>query len=170
MTGCTRANDHTRRDFHTDTSPSRGSRSLAIAKAAGAVAQGAVPRGGVRDGVLPLWVLLAGVGLLWGALPRDRATPSTATARHQRSVEGRLDHRDRQRVYRAQCRLRRVTDAPSPAPPRSTTIASPVGRHAASRPVCLVCGRLGGVTTRGQARVTRETGRRAPRKADDGNS
>ena len=33
-----------------------------------AVAHGAVPRGGVRDGVLPLRVLLPGAGLLWGAV------------------------------------------------------------------------------------------------------
>ena len=63
-----------------------------------------------------------------------------ANARHQRSEEGRLDHRDRQRAYRARCRLRRVTDTPSTRPPRSTTIASPVG-HAPIRPVCRVCGR-----------------------------
>ena len=37
-----------------------------------------------------------------------------ANARHQRSLEGRLDHRDRQRAYRAR---RRVTDHTSPAPP-----------------------------------------------------
>ena len=43
-----------------------------------AVAHGALPRGGVRDGVLPLWVLLPGAGLLWGSLPRARATPPTA--------------------------------------------------------------------------------------------
>ena len=52
-----------------------------------AVAHGAVPRGGVRDGVLPLWVLLAGAGLLWGALPRDRATGTTAARDHAASAE-----------------------------------------------------------------------------------
>ena len=67
------------------------------------LAHGTVPRGGVRDGVLHLWVLLAGASLLWGALPRSRATAQRhqrrrATAKHQRSEEGRLDHRDRQRV------------------------------------------------------------------------
>ena len=124
-------------------------------------------------GVCVLRVLCAlrgEAGLLW---ERCRATAQRrqrrdATARHQRSVEGRLDHRDRQRVYRAQCRLRRVTDAPSPAPPRSTTIASPVGRHAASRPVCLVCGRLGGVTTRGHPERQGGAGRR--KDGDDGDS
>ena len=64
-----------------------------------------------------------------------------ATARHQRSEEGRLDHRDRQRAYRARCRRRGVTDAPSPRPPRSTTIAPP-RTSAGIRPVCRVCGRV----------------------------
>ena len=48
-----------------------------------AVAHGPVPRAGVRDGVLPLWVLLPGAGLLRGSLPRDRATPSTAARDRQ---------------------------------------------------------------------------------------
>ena len=52
-----------------------------------AVAHGAVPRGGVRDGVLPLWVLLPGAGLLWGELPRDRATPSTAAGERAASAQ-----------------------------------------------------------------------------------
>ena len=64
-----------------------------------------------------------------------------ASARHQRSPEGRLDHRDRQRAYRARCRRRGVTDAPSPRPPRSTTIAPP-RTSAGIRPVCRVCGRV----------------------------
>ena len=91
-----------------------------------------------------------------------------ANARHQRSPEGRLDHRDRQRAYRAR-RRRRVTDVPSTRPPRSTTIAPRAG-HAASRPVCLVCGRVWRLATRRQARGTSETARGAPRKADDGHS
>ncbi len=41
-----------------------------------------------------------------GDLRRKRS----ARARHQRSDEGRLDHRDRQRRYRARQRARRVTD------------------------------------------------------------
>ena len=77
-----------------------------------------------------------------------------ANARHQRSPEGRLDHRDRQRAYRARRRLRRVTDTPSPRPPRSTTIA-PAVRHAALRPVCIVCGRV----WRDDDGPPRETGR-----------
>ena len=55
-----------------------------------AVAHGAVPRGGVRDGVLPLRVLLPGAGLLWGSLPRDRATaPTTARDRQASAQPGR---------------------------------------------------------------------------------
>ena len=73
--------------------------------------------------------------------PAHRQHRRTANRRHQRSLEGRLDHRDRQRAYRARCRLRRVTDTPSPGRPRSGTIAAPV-RHPASRPVCIVCGRV----------------------------
>ena len=109
-----------------------------------AVAHAALPRGGVRDGVPPLWVLLAGAGLLRGALPRDRATGPTAArdrAAPAEPEEGRLDHRDRQRAYRARCRRRGVTDAPSPRPPRSTTIAPP-RTSAGIRPVCRVCGRV----------------------------
>ena len=52
-----------------------------------AVAHGALPRGGVRDGVLHLWVLLAGAGLLWGDLPRDRATPPRAAGGRQASAQ-----------------------------------------------------------------------------------
>ena len=37
-----------------------------------------------------------------------------ANRRHQRSPEGRLDHRDRQREYRKRCAQRRVTDKSSP--------------------------------------------------------
>ena len=37
----------------------------------------------------------------------------------------RLDHRDRQRAYRARCRLRGVTDTPSAGRPRSATITPP---------------------------------------------
>lgn len=38
-----------------------------------------------------------------------------ANRRHQQSLEGRLDHRDRQRAYRKRCAQRRVTDQSSPA-------------------------------------------------------
>ena len=53
-----------------------------------AVAHAAVPRGGVRDGVL-LWVLLPGAGLLWDDLPRDGATGPPAARDRQASVQRR---------------------------------------------------------------------------------
>ena len=52
-----------------------------------AVAHGALPRRGVRDGVLHLRVLLAGAGLLWVDLPRDRATPPRAAGGRQASAQ-----------------------------------------------------------------------------------
>ena len=55
-----------------------------------AVAHGALPRGGVRDGVLPLRVLLPGAGVLWGGLPRTRATaPAAARERAASAHPGR---------------------------------------------------------------------------------
>ena len=45
-----------------------------------------------------------------------------ARRKHQRSPEGRDDHRDHNRVYRARRRRRRVTDHTSPAPSDSDTI------------------------------------------------
>ena len=92
-----------------------------------------------------------------------------ATAKHQRSDEGRLDHRDRQRAYRARCRLRRVTDAPSPRPPRSTTIASPV-RHAGIRPVCRVCGRVWAKRAAWRGPPARSGVAQRRKAPDDGNS
>ena len=85
-----------------------------------------------------------------------------ANRRHQQSREGRLDHRDRQRVYRAKRRLRRVTDHTSARRPRSVNIKEtwtktrrrpPFGEafkprrrlkrpQAAIRAVCIVCGRM----------------------------
>jgi len=46
-----------------------------------------------------------------------------ANRRHQQSLDGRLDHRDRQRAYR-QRRRESVTDNPSPHPPDSPSIAA----------------------------------------------
>ena len=86
-----------------------------------------------------------------------------ANRKHQDSPEGKLDHRDRQRVYRAKRRLRRVTDHTSAGRARSGNIKKPLtetgigtplaalagdrsrfGRlRAAIRPVCIVCGRRG---------------------------
>ena len=44
------------------------------------VAHGALPRGGVRHGVLPLWVLLPGVGVLRGISAAWKAGSITGTA------------------------------------------------------------------------------------------
>ena len=85
-----------------------------------------------------------------------------ANRKHQKSLEGRLDHRDRQRVYRAKCRLRRVTDHTSARRLRSVTIKEPWTKprrrprfgeafqprrglkrpQTAIRAVCIVCGRM----------------------------
>ena len=82
--------------------------------------------------------------------------------KHQDSPEGRLDHRDRQRTYRARLRLG-VTDVTSPGGDRSDTIgatwtervmSTPLGEGFGDRPrlersqttiriVCIVCGRVG---------------------------
>ena len=96
---------------------------------------------------------------------RDRAQLQqhrNANRKHQDSPEGRLDHRDRQRAYRARLR-RRVTDATSPGGDRSGSMKKPLvetgmstplaegfgdrprlgGHRAAIRIVCIVCGRVG---------------------------
>ena len=85
-----------------------------------------------------------------------------ANRKHQDSPEGKLDHRDRQRVYRAKCRLRRVTDHTSARRPRSVNIKEPWTKprrgppfgeefqprrrlkrpQTAIRAVCIVCGRM----------------------------
>ena len=70
--------------------------------------------------------------------PAQRHHRRTANRRHQRSLEGRLDHRDRQRAYRARRRLRGVTDTPSAGRPRSATISLLRGRHRVSNKVCNV--------------------------------
>ena len=123
-----------------------------------AVAHGAVPRGGVPRGVSLCGSCWRGQAYC-GAICREtaqRLQGRRAAAKYQRSPEGRLDHCDRQRVYRAKCRLR-VTHAPSPRPPRSTTIAPPV-RHAGIRArVPHVWARVG--ETSGLALATRAIGR-----------
>ncbi len=85
-----------------------------------------------------------------------------ANRKHQDSPEGRLDHRDRQRVYRAKCRLRRVTDHTFARRLRSVNIKKPWTKprrrppfgeafqprrrlkrsQTAIRAVCIVCGRM----------------------------
>ena len=97
-----------------------------------------------------------------------------ANRKHQDSPEGQLDHRDRQRVYRERCRLRRVTDHTSAGRTRSGNIEEPLtetgvrpsvaeGFHdrprfgrprTAIRRVCIVCGRVG-VKKIGQEREKR---------------
>ena len=92
------------------------------------------------------------------AVNRGR-TPGGSTSKGR---EGRLDHRDRQRVYRAKRRLRRVTDHTSARRPRSVNIKEtwtktrrrpPFGEEfqhrrrlkrsqTAIRAVCIVCGRM----------------------------
>jgi hypothetical protein len=69
-----------------------------------------------------------------------------ANRRHQRSPEGRLDHRDRQREYRRRLVARRVTDQGSGGHSCAPTLAlltvaavQPLG----SEPICCVCGRQG---------------------------
>ena len=85
-----------------------------------------------------------------------------ANQKHQKSLEGRLDHRDRQRAYREKCRLR-VTDHTSARRTRSGNIKKPSMKteidpslaqkfhdrprfrrpQTAIRPVCILCGRVG---------------------------
>ena len=137
-----------------------------------AVAHAAVPRGGVRDGVRHLWVLLAGAGLLWGGLPRARATaPAAARERAASAQPGRPARSPGPPtgLPRAVSPPARDEDTPSPRPPRSTTIALPVGR-AARRRVCLVCGR---VWLRRRARrgpPARPGGAQRRKAPDDGDS
>ena len=57
-----------------------------------------------------------------------------ANRKHQDSPEGRLDHRDRQRAYRARLRLR-VTDATSAGGERSGTIKKPLVETGRSTPL-----------------------------------
>ena len=70
-----------------------------------------------------------------------RRSVQAAKARHQRSREGRLDHRDHQRAYRARCRVR---DHSSPAVSRYARLHAPDAPPApAPDPTrCLVCGRV----------------------------
>ena len=69
-----------------------------------------------------------------------------ANRRHQRSEEGRLDHRDRQRAYRRRLVLLRVTDQGSDEEVRSSTLP-PLPQLLVEPPsgeaICSVCGRRG---------------------------
>jgi hypothetical protein len=69
-----------------------------------------------------------------------------ANRRHQRSPEGRLDHRDRQREYRRRLVERRVTDQRSEAAVCTPTLADlevTAVQTVAGEVVCCVCGRRG---------------------------
>ena len=72
---------------HVAASPGAGGAAGRRESQSEAVAHGAVPRTGVRDGVRPLRVLLPWAGLLWGSLPRDRATAPTAARDRQASAQ-----------------------------------------------------------------------------------
>ena len=140
-----------------------------------AVAHGALPRRGVRDGVRYLRVLLAGAGLLWGGLPRPRATaPAAARACAASAQPGRPA-----RSPRPPTGLPRAVSPPArevstfPPAPAIHNHHTTAARHPAIRPVCLVCGRVwapGDVMTRRQAGSTRDTARGDPRKANDDHS
>jgi hypothetical protein len=82
-----------------------------------------------------------------------------ANRRHQQSVEGRLDHRDRQRAYRRRLQVR-VTDPSSlhaspcvnlTVPPLPELVEAPLADffpgsdapYAASWVICQICGRRG---------------------------
>ena len=71
-----------------------------------------------------------------------RRTIDAARTRHRRSPEGRLDHRDHQRAYRA-----RVRDQTSPAPASPDTLAADTSTdRVPTAPLagalrCMVCGR-----------------------------
>jgi hypothetical protein len=69
-----------------------------------------------------------------------------ANRRHQRSLEGRLDHRDRQREYRRRLAARRVTDQGSGEEVCSSTLPPltlPPVETASGEVICCVCGRRG---------------------------
>lgn len=69
-----------------------------------------------------------------------------ANRRHQRSPEGRLDHRDRQREYRRRLVARRVTDQGSEEAVGAPTLALlkvAAVPTVAGEPACCVCGRRG---------------------------
>ena len=80
---------------------------------------------------------------------RDKARREqrrAANRRHQRSEEGRLDHRDRQREYRQRLVLLRVTDQGSDDRAWSSTLAAlspPPAEPAGGEAICCVCGRRG---------------------------
>ena len=76
-----------------------------------------------------------------------------ANRRYQQSLEGRLDHRERQQLYRQQLRSGRVTDQgslqreSSVRMPRETTDHKPPTPSESGLVVCVRCGRVGYATT-----------------------
>lgn len=69
-----------------------------------------------------------------------------ANRRHQRSIEGRLDHRDRQREYRLRVALLRVTDqgsGESARPSRLRLLIAPPFEPGRGEVFCRLCGREG---------------------------
>jgi len=93
----------------------------------------------------------------WCRFHARRQQCRKANQRHQQSVEGRLDHRDRQREYRMRLARSRVTDQSSNAAPSSDNLAQPApivpGTGGCDLvlpngdqpfcPVCAICGRPG---------------------------
>jgi hypothetical protein len=80
----------------------------------------------------------------WAKARREQRR--AANRRHQRSEEGRLDHRDRQREYRRRLARLRVTDQGRGAESRSSTLpllSLPGVEAAAGEVICCVCGRRG---------------------------
>ncbi len=67
---------------------------------------------GMPSDFLDLFALRSRTALLQSGLPHGNSVPATPRChrRHQRSPEGRLDHRDRQRAYRRRHAPARVTD------------------------------------------------------------
>jgi hypothetical protein len=101
--------------------------------------------------VLPVSRMRPRSAVLQRPLPAAGASASAARAK---SPEGRLDHRDRQRHYRARCRRARVTDhgsisiacsalsscEPDPALPSAPPLPAP---PLPIRLCCRICGRPG---------------------------
>jgi hypothetical protein len=89
-------------------------------------------------------------------LKARREQRRAANVRHQRSLEGKLDHRDRQRAYRQRLARARVTDQASQDPYARAKISAPLftppvtTREHKNRlslsdglPYCMICGRPG---------------------------
>ena len=73
--------------------------------------------------------------------PAQRQHRRDANPRHQRSPEGRLDHRDRQRVYRAisMCRKRSFATGGRGRLPASAAVPARETTHGTARACCACC-------------------------------